>query len=84
LGGVFFKKFHFIATSAVVVILFVGIVATANMFRYRDTPFTTDEAIALSNIIQISIHVGLTALFTWLAYWLFCRWQVVTHKFANV
>ena len=84
LGGVVFKKFHFIATSAVVVILFVGIVATANMFRYRDTPFTTDEAIALSNIIQISIHVGLTALFTWLAYWLFCRWQVVTHKFANV
>jgi hypothetical protein len=54
------------------------------MFRYRDTPFTTEEAIALSNIIQISIRVGLTALFTWLAYRLFCRWQVVTHKFANV
>jgi hypothetical protein len=38
----------------------------------------------LSNIIRITVHVGLTVLFTWLAYWLFCRWQVVTHKFANV
>jgi len=84
LGGVFFRKFHFIATSAVVVIAFAGLVATANMFRYRDTPFTTEEAIMLSNIIRITVHVGLTVLFTWLAYWLFCRWQVVTHKFANV
>ena len=84
LGGVFFKKFHFIATSAVVVIAFACIVATANMLSYRDTPVTTESAIALRHIIQISIHVGLTALFTWLAYWLFCRWQVVTHKFANV
>ena len=54
------------------------------MLSYRDTPVTTESAIALRHIIQISIHVGLTALFTWLAYWLFCRWQVVTHKFANV
>ena len=84
LGGVFFRKFHFIATSAVVVIAFACIVATANMLSYRDTPVTTESAIALRHIIQISIHVGLIALFTWLAYWLFCRWQVVTHKFANV
>ena len=84
LGGVFFKKFHFIATSAVVAILFAVIVATANMLDYRDTPVTTESAIALRLIINIIIRVGLIALFTWLAYWLFCRWQVVTHKFANV
>ena len=84
LGGVFFKKFHFIATSAVVAILFAVIVATANMLDYRDTPVTTESAIALRLIIHIIIRVGLIALFTWLAYWLFCRWQVVTHKFANV
>ena len=84
LGGVFFRKFHFIATSAVVVIAFACIVATANMLDYRDTPVTTESAIALRLIIHIIIRVGLIALFTWLAYWLFCRWQVVTHKFANV
>ncbi len=84
LGGVFFKRFHFIAVSTVHVILFAGIVAIANMLGYRDTPFTTGEALALRCIIQITVNVGLIALFTWLAYRLFCRWQVVTHKFVNL
>ena len=84
LGGVFFKKFHFIASSALLVMAFAGMVAIANMAGYRDTPVTTDFAIALNNIIWISIHVCLTALFTWLAYRLFCRWQVVTQKFVNL
>ena len=84
LGGVFFKKFHFIATSAVVVMDFACMVAIANMAEYRDTPITTDFAIAMNNILWIAVQVGLIVLFTWLAYRLFCRWQVVTHKFANV
>lgn len=84
LGGVFFKKFHFIATSAVVVMGFACMVAVANMAEYRDTPITTDFAIAMNNILWIAVQVGLTVLFTWLAYRLFCRWQVVTPKFANL
>lgn len=83
LGGVVFKKFHFIATSAVVVILFASFVATANMLGYRDTPVTFDE-VTKQLIFWIIVNTGLIVLFTWLAYWLFCRWQVVTHKFANV
>ena len=83
LGGVFFRKFHFIATSAVVVIAFACIVATANMLGYRDTPVAHDE-VTKQIIFWIIANSGLIALFTWLAYWLFCRWQVVTHKFANV
>lgn len=83
LGGVFFKKFHFIATSAVVVIAFACIVATANMLGHRDTPVAHDE-VTKQIIFWIIANSGLTVLFTWLAYWLFCRWQVVTHKFANV
>ena len=83
LGGVFFKKFHFIATSAVVVILFAGVVATVNMLGYRDTSVAHDE-VTKQIIFWIIANSGLTVLFTWLAYWLFCRWQVVTHKFANV
>ena len=83
LGGVFFKKFHFIATSAVLVILFAGVVATVNMLGYRDGPVPLDEA-TKQFIFWIIVNTGLIALFTWLAYWLFCRWQVVTHKFANL
>jgi hypothetical protein len=83
LGGVFFRKFHFIATSAVVVIAFACIVATVNMLGYRDTPVAHDE-VTKQIIFWIIANSGLIALFTWLAYWLFCRWQVVTHKFANI
>ncbi len=82
LGGVFFKKFHFIATSATAVLLF-AIWATlyngSGLYLYSN------------GIPRILFYGGLTviytccaALFTWLAYRLFCRWQVVTHKFVNL
>ena len=84
LGGVFFKKFHFIATAAIFVLTMIGIATMANMFGYRNTPITTESALAIRYTIWIAVHICFTALFTWLAYRLFCRWQVVTHKFANV
>ena len=81
LGGVFFKKFHFIVTSAVFVIGFITISVTANTLGYRNIP--TPECI-WDDIIAIVFAACLITLFTWLAYRLFCRWQVITHKFANV
>jgi hypothetical protein len=83
LGGVFFKKFHFIATSAVFVLLFVGWAMLYNALGCRDTPATSDNYI-MHYICTTTIFLGLVALFTWLAYRLFCRWQVVTNKFVNV
>ena len=82
LGGVFFKKFHFIATSAILAIVFSVIVWTINSLGYRDTPTQSDPT--MSDIVWMCINTGIITVFTWLAYWLFCRWQVVTHKFANV
>lgn len=82
LGGVFFKKFHFIATSAVFAVAMTCFATAANSLGYHDTPTPPDYI--LDNVISIGISVCLIALFTWLAYWLFCRWQVVTHKFANI
>jgi hypothetical protein len=82
LSGVFFKKFHFIAASAIFVLLFTTIVAMMNAIGYRDTPSTASTFDA--RIILNCMLVCLTVLFTWLSYRLFCRWQVVTHKFANV
>ena len=74
LGGVFFKKFHFIAVSAVMVLGLTMVFSVTNTFHLY----------VFLNRIDIFIYVGLTVLFTWLSYWLFCRWQVITHKFANV
>lgn len=82
LGGVLFKKFHFIATTAVFAVAMACFASVYNSLGYRDTPTPPDYI--LGNIISIGFSVCLIALFTWLAYWLFCRWQVVTHKFANV
>jgi len=82
LGGVLFKKFHFIATTAVFAVAMACFATVYNSLGYRDTPTPPDYI--LGNIISIGFSVCLIALFTWLAYWLFCRWQVVTHKFANV
>ena len=82
LGGVFFKKFHFIATTAVFAVAMACFASVYNVLGYRDTPTPPDYI--MDNVISIGFSVCLIALFTWLAYWLFCRWQVVTHKFANV
>ena len=82
LGGVFFKKFHFIATSAILAIVFSVIVWTINSLGYRDTPNTSDPT--MSYIIWMCIDTCIVTVCTWLAYRLFCRYQVVTHKFANI
>ena len=82
LGGVFFKKFHFIASSAILAIVFSIIVWTINSLGYRDTPTQSDPTMSI--IIWMCFHTCAIAVCTWLAYHLFCRWQVVTHKFANI
>ena len=84
LAGVFFKKFHFIAASAVLFLLLVGWATIYNALGFRDTAVHTQSDINAKYIMMIVIWLSLTALFTWLAYRLFCRWQVVTQKFANV
>ena len=83
-GGVFFKKFHFIATAAVLALIVVGWAAAYNALGFRDTPIQTQSDVYLRLTINMIFWLGLLILFTWLAYRLFCRWQVVTHKFANV
>jgi len=82
LGGVFFKRYHFIATGAVVAIILSICAASLNYIGYRETP----DSLANTSepYLSIAFSVCLIIPFVWLAYRLFCRWQVVTHKFANV
>ena len=82
LGGVFFKNLHFIITSVVFSILFTTFTTILNILRYFKILSPDNET--LQSCISIGISGCLIALFTWGAYRLFCRWQVVTHKFVNV
>ncbi|MBR1447624.1 MAG: hypothetical protein IJ588_02615 [Prevotella sp.] len=82
LGGVFFRKYHFIVTSALAVLILIFLASCYNMiglYKYNDgVGYLAIEAGII--VLSILAVVG----FSWLAYWLFCRWQVVTRKFANV
>ena len=82
LGSVLFRKYHFIVSASLLFLTFI-IMATlynaSGLYQYNgETARTiTDDVFIVFEAVAIS-------LFIWLAYRLFCRWQVVTHKFANV
>jgi len=82
LGGVFFKKFHFIAVSAVMVFVLAAVISTANVIGLGSTIYAAGYDTYCT--FMIVILTCLAVLFTWLSYWLFCRWQVITHKFVNL
>ena len=74
LCGVLFKKFHIVVTAVVGVILFA-------VFMQLCSHITQYETRAMFCLVAAIIA---TVTFTLLAYRLFCRWQVVTHKFVNL
>jgi hypothetical protein len=82
MGSVLFRKYHFIVSGALVVLVFAviaGLYNASGLYQYND-----ETARTTTNIVFIVFEaIGIT-LFTWLAYRLFCRWQVVTHKFVNL
>lgn len=82
LGGVLFRKRHFIATSLSFVVLSVLWGSIYNGLGLRDLP--SQSAGTGMTWLSICLLLGLTALFTWTAYRLFCRWQVVSRKMVNV
>ena len=80
LGSVFFKRFHFIATSAVFV-LFMSLMIVDGHGR---SVAVSQGSVELFEYFLVAFQAWMALLFTWLSYRLFCRWQVVTHKFANI
>ena len=80
LGSVLFKRFHFVATAATMALLLVAYATVYNgtgLYQMRLSPDT-------SAILTLTVSLVGTAVCTGLAYWLFCRWQIVTHKFVNL
>lgn len=82
MGSVLFKKYHFIVCAALVVLAFTVIASIFNTLGlYQHNGETARIAIDIAFIVFEAVAIS---LFTWLAYRLFCRWQVVTHKFVNL
>jgi len=82
MGSVLFRKYHFIVCAALVVLTFTVVASIFNalgLYQYNG-----ETARIATDIIFIVFEAVAISLFTWLAYRLFCRWQVVTHKFVNL
>lgn len=82
MGSVLFRKYHFIVCAALVVLVFAAMASLYNasgLYQHNG-----ETALTIWNIVLIVFEAISITLFTWLAYRLFCRWQVVTHKFVNL
>jgi hypothetical protein len=82
MGGVLFRKYHFIVTAALVVILGTLYATLFNSLGLYKLNGETAQTV-FETVRTVTALVAIP-LFTWLAYRLFCRWQVVTHKFVNL
>ncbi|MBP5338180.1 MAG: hypothetical protein J6Z14_02595 [Prevotella sp.] len=82
MGSLLFKKYHFIVSSALFVLFFTVMASLYNTSGLY--MFNSELSNRIFDIVMIVLETGAIILFTWLAYRLFCRWQVVTHKFVNV
>ena len=82
MGSVLFRKYHFIVCAALFALFFTTMASLYNasgLYQYNE-----ETALTIWNIVLIVFEAVAISLFTWLAYRLFCRWQVVTHKFVNL
>ena len=78
-GSVLFKRYHFVATGAVGLLLLTGLSWLLRITGlYKHLTWETSAAIDIAFTL-----VGIVLL-TWLSYWLFCRYQVITRKLVNL
>ena len=82
LGGVLFRKYHTIVTAALVVLIFTLMTGLYNALFVQTS--SSVESSVYFDVFMIVMECCAIVLFTWLAYRLFCRWQVVTRKFVNL
>ena len=84
MSGVLFKRFHVVAALASWILLF-GTLNYVLHLIFPESPEVTQENYDYYSLYPKLIGALLgTALWTFLAYRIFCRWQVVTRKFVNL
>ena len=74
-GSVFFRKYNLVATFATGMAIFIMF-----MSIYRNIPWENE----LRDTVYLATEIPAIIIFTTLSYRIFCRWQVVTHKFVNL
>ena len=74
-GSVFFRKYNLVATFATGMVLLIMFLTI-----YRNIPWENE----LRDTVYLATEIPAIIIFTTLSYRLFCRWQVVTHKFVNL
>ena len=80
-GGVFFRRYHFVATSALGILLCSVWFSLKNLLGFE--VYWALETVT-AGALDILLLLGGIVLFTWLSYRLFCRYQVVTRKLVSL
>ena len=79
-GGVLFRKFQPVVTALVGIVLFLVLAH----FTTYDQPYMRNILPAWYYPGMSVVFIALTCVFTFLAYRLYCRWQIATHNFVNL
>lgn len=83
--GVLFKKYHVFASMATWILLF-AVVGYSLYLLFPDDQIhilSQEQIDQRTRVAIVGTCIG-TVLWTFLAYRIFCHWQVVTHKFVNL
>ena len=80
-GGVFFRRYHFVATSALGILLCSVWFSLKNFLGFE--VYWVLETVT-AGALDVLLLLGGIVLLTWLSYRLFCRYQVVTRKFVSL
>ena len=86
LGATLFRKHSFLLTASSLVILLSVFASTVQWLAHLTTHIVEQDATPTQwpMLGSIAFYLLVICAFCWLAYRLFCRWQVVTHKFTHL
>jgi len=86
-GGIFFRRYHIAVTSLLFVFVAVitrQLVEIIEIFTDYPDSYTTAAKLNMYYLVVFAIFSFGIALFTWLSYKVFCRWQLTDRKFVNL
>lgn len=86
LGATLFRKHQFLLTASSLAILLSLFASGANWLDHLSTDAV--EQVSTNHLLDLlaytAFHLLIVCVCCWLAYRLFCRWQVITRKFVNL
>ena len=86
-GGIFFRRYHIAVTSlffVAVAMITLQLVETIETLTEYPDAYTTASKLNTYYMVVFAIFTFGIALFTWLSYKVFCRWQLTDRKLVNL